>query len=71
VYRDGGGEVEMSESVDPTGPWRLSFWCTYVLGTLTLAFAWLLAQVPKFRHLTTERISEQTMLFVGRPLVSC
>ena|SRR5260221_9849212 len=38
------------ESIDPSGFWRFVFWLTYVLGTLSLAFSWLLAQVPRPLH---------------------
>ncbi len=38
------------ELVDPTGFWRFIFWLAFVLGNLTLVFAWLLAQVPRPSH---------------------
>ena len=38
------------ESTDPSGLWRFVFWLAFVLGTLALAFSWLLAQVPTPRR---------------------
>jgi hypothetical protein len=40
----------MTEATRPTVFKRTIFWTAYVLGTLTLAFSFLLAQVPRPRH---------------------
>ena len=40
----------MSESTTPRVFKRSVFWIAYVLGTLILVFAFLLAQVPRPRH---------------------
>ena len=40
----------MTESTGPRLFERILFWIAYVLGSLTLIFAWLLAQVPRPRH---------------------
>jgi hypothetical protein len=37
-------------STDPKVFERILFWIAYVLGSLTLIFAWLLAQVPRPHH---------------------
>jgi hypothetical protein len=37
-------------SIDPTGLWRLLFWLVFVLGSLSLLFSWLLAQIPGRPH---------------------
>jgi len=47
-----GMNIENStpEPTDPTGFWRFIFWLAFVLGNLTVAFEWLLAQVPRLPH---------------------
>jgi hypothetical protein len=45
--REGG---QMTESTAPRVFERATFWTVFVLGTLILVFAFLLAQVPRPRH---------------------
>jgi hypothetical protein len=45
-----GTRGRMVEANDPTGWWRFFFWSAYVLGTMSLLFSWLLAQVPQPSH---------------------
>jgi hypothetical protein len=42
--------TQIPEPVSPTGPRVVVFWVAYALGTLTLIFSFLLAQVPRSRH---------------------
>jgi hypothetical protein len=36
-------ETRTPESIDPTGIWRLLFWLTFLLGTLSFLVSWLMA----------------------------
>lgn len=48
--RLGENENRSPESIDPTGLWRLAFWLTFVLGSLSLLASWLFAQLPRLPH---------------------
>ncbi|HLV94590.1 MAG TPA: hypothetical protein VKS44_05320 [Candidatus Acidoferrales bacterium] len=36
-------------SIDPSGFWRFVFWLAYALGTISLLFSWMFAQVSSGR----------------------
>jgi len=64
-------EASAAESVDPTGFWRFLFWLTYAIGNMTLAFSWLLAQVPRPDHHADMRLDYAVRASVAGLMLIC